>query len=363
MAGPEKLKHTPLRHVHVASGARMVPFGGWEMPVQYTGILDEHAAVRSGVGLFDISHMGEFVLAGKGALASANRLFTNDANACAVGRAQYTLMCNPQGGVIDDLILYHVRPDFLYLVVNAGNIETDFDWIQRHRGADADLKNESDHTAAVALQGPKAVAVIPEASDIPHFHTGMRTFAGVECFVARTGYTGEDGFELFCNADLAVKLWNELLHRGHQHGIKPCGLGARDTLRLEMCYPLHGHEITPGTTPIEAGLRRYVALDKGDFIGRDVLASQAAQGVSRKLVAFKTTEKCPPPRPLYPLLRDGRRIGAATSGTLSPSLGIGIGMGYVEPGSATVDTSIQVEIRGRPYAAVVCKKPFFNRKP
>jgi aminomethyltransferase len=363
MAGSEILKHTPLRDVHVASGARMVSFGGWEMPVQYTGILDEHTAVRSAVGLFDISHMGEFVLAGKGAMASANRLFTNDVRACAVGQAQYTLMCNPRGGVIDDLILYHVRPDFLYLVVNAGNIDADFGWIDRHRGADTDLKNESDHTGALALQGPHAVAVIPEAADIPHFHAGMRTFGGVECFVARTGYTGEDGFELFCNADLVVKLWNDLLHRGHKHGIKPCGLGARDTLRLEMCYPLHGQDITSETTPIEAGLGRYVALDKDDFIGRNVLATQRSQGVGRKLVAFKTTEKCPPPRPHYPLLRDGRRIGETTSGTLSPSLGVGIGMGYVEPGSAAVDTSIQVEIRGRPYAAVTCKKPLFNRKP
>jgi aminomethyltransferase len=362
MAGTETWQHTPLRGVHVASGARMVPFGGWEMPVQYTGILEEHAAVREAVGLFDISHMGEFVVAGRGATATLNRLLTNNVQACAVGQAQYTLMCNPQGGVIDDLIVYHVRPDFFYLVVNASNIDADFDWIHRHLEAGTDLKNESDHTAAVALQGPKAVAVIPEASDITHFRSGMRTIGGVECFVARTGYTGEDGFELFCNADLVETLWNELLHRGRPHGIKPCGLGARDTLRLEMGYPLHGQDITPQTTPIEAGLGRYVSLEKGDFIGRDVLAAQKEKGVSRKLIAFQMTEKSPPPRPHYRLLRDGRAVGEVTSGTQSPSMGIGIGMGYVETDASAINTPLHVEIRGRPHAAIVTKKPIWNRK-
>ena len=346
------LQQTPLHAAHVALGARMVPFGGWDMPVQYAGILTEHLAVRQRVGLFDISHMGEFIVAGPTAETTLNRLFTNDIRKVAVGQAQYTLLCNAAGGILDDLILYRIEPAVFLLIVNAGNIANDFAWLSQHLA----VTDQSNQTAALALQGPQARQILD--SSLASFHVARQAVFGKNCWVARTGYTGEDGYEILCDNTDAVFLWNEFLKRG----ATPCGLGARDTLRLEACLPLHGHDIVDDTTPIEAGLSRFVAFDKGDFSGRDVLLQQRDRGVARKLAAFRmTAAKCPPPRQHYPIFDGGQKIGEVTSGTQSPTLGGGIGLGYVAAGSAEVGTTIAVEVRGKLFPATIAKKPLYKR--
>jgi aminomethyltransferase len=355
------LKRTPLYAAHLEWGAKMVPFGGWEMPVQYSGILEEHAAVRERVGLFDISHMGEFLVAGPNAERALNDLLTNDVTKIAVGQAQYTLLCNYQGGVVDDLIVYRLEPTVYLVIVNAGNIEKDFVWMNSNATVSAVFENLSDRFAALALQGPAARKFFDFSNALPHFCVQRREVFGRECWVARTGYTGEDGFELFCEATDAPHLWRMLLGRGEQFGIKPCGLGARDTLRLEMCYPLHGNDITEETTPLEAGLGKFVSLDKGAFVGSDVLTRQKEEGVKRKLIAFKMTEKSPPPRPHYAIFAASRKVGEITSGTQSPTLGVGIGMGYVEAAEAQVGKPIEIEIRGKRFSAAIEKKPILKR--
>ncbi len=361
MHSTQTLKRTPLYAAHLEWGAKMVPFGGWEMPVQYSGILDEHAAVRERVGLFDISHMGEFLVAGPNAEAVLNELLSNDLRRIAVGQAQYTLLCKETGGIVDDLIAYRVEPSVFLLIVNASNIEKDFTWMNTYASKSLVLDNLSDKMAALALQGPFAAKVFTEAAAIAHFGITRLGVFGRQCWVARTGYTGEDGFEIMCDAADAPALWAGLLERGKASGIKPCGLGARDTLRLEMCYPLHGNDITEETTPLEAGLGKFVSFDKGAFVGRDRLAAQKEKGVTRKLVAFKMAGKCPPPRPHYPIVANGLKIGEITSGTLSPTLGVGIGMGYVEAAEARVGAPIEIEIRGKRFAAVIEKKPILKR--
>ena len=361
MVATEKLKRTPLYAAHLESGAKMVGFGGWEMPVQYSSIVEEHLAVRRRVGLFDISHMGEVLVAGPNAERVLNRLLTNDARRLAIGQGQYTLLCNDGGGIVDDLIAYRLEPTVYLLVINASHIERDFNWMTTHADAACVLENRSDKTAAMALQGPAATRCLPEAAGLKRFHIQRLRVADRDCRVARTGYTGEDGFELLCAPSDAAALWTELLARGREFGIQPCGLGARDTLRLEMCYPLHGNDITEATTPLEAGLDKFVAFDKGDFIGRAALEEQRAKGVARKLVAFRMTEKCPPPRPHYPILAGGQRTGEITSGTQSPSLGVGIGMGYVTAGAATPGAQIDIEIRGKKYTAVIEKPPLLKK--
>jgi aminomethyltransferase len=361
MYNTHTLKRTPLHTAHLEWGAKMVPFGGWEMPVQYSGILEEHAAVRERVGLFDISHMGEFVLAGPNAETVLNELFSNDIRKISVGQAQYTLLCNEDGGIIDDLIAYRVEPSVFLVIVNASNIEKDFAWMKARTPKPVVLDNLSDKMAALALQGPQAVKVLPEAASVPHFGVGRFAVFGKRCWVARTGYTGEDGFEIVCDATDAPALWVGLLERGEPFGIKPCGLGARDTLRLEMCYPLHGNDITEETTPLEAGLGKFVSFDKSAFIGNDTLTRQKEEGVKRKLIAFKMTDKSPPPRPHYPILAGGRKVGEITSGTQSPTLGVGIGMGYVEVAGAHPGKPIEIEIRGKRFSAVVEKKPILKR--
>jgi aminomethyltransferase len=361
MHGTETLKRTPLYATHLEWGAKMVPFGGWEMPVQYSGILEEHAAVRERVGLFDISHMGEFLVAGPNAETALNELLSNDLRKIAVGQAQYTLLCDDHAGIIDDLIAYRVEPSVFLLIVNASNIEKDFAWMNARASKAVVLDNLSDNMAALALQGPCAAKVLAEAVMVPHFSIARLGINGRQCWVARTGYTGEDGFEIVCDAADAPALWAGLMERGKTFGIKPCGLGARDTLRLEMCYPLHGNDLTEETTPLEAGLGKFVSFDKGPFIGRDTLAEQKGKGVSRKLVAFKMTEKSPPPRPHYPILANGRKLGEITSGTQSPTLGVGIGMGYVAAIQARAGASIEIEIRGRAFPAAIEKKPILKR--
>src|SRR2546426_2183849 len=383
------LKRTPLFAAHQKLGARLIEFGGWEMPVQYSSIVDEHLAVRKAAGLFDISHMGEVHVGGPAAGAFLNYLLTNDINRIAIGQGQYTLMCNERGGVIDDLYVYRTADRQYLAVVNASRIDSDVEWIKHQiasnpQASDIGFYNASDLFKAVALQGPRvkefintcvagesfACTKVCQAADLKKNQLGLFEFSaglgGYAIYVARTGYTGEDGFEVIAPFPIVInRIWNQTLEAGRPFGLKPCGLGARDTLRTEMGYPLYGHELDENTTPIEAGLGFFVALDKGDFVGRSVLAEQKEKGVSRKCVAIKMTDKCAPPRPHYPIWSAGtdtKRIGEVVSGTQSPSLGIGIGMGYVPPQFAKPDTAIDIEIRGKRFAAVVVPKPIY-RKP
>ncbi|MBI3417950.1 MAG: glycine cleavage system aminomethyltransferase GcvT [Verrucomicrobia bacterium] len=377
------LKRTPLFAVHQKLGARLVEFGGWEMPVQYSSIMDEHLAVRRAAGLFDISHMGEVRVSGPAALGFLNRTLTNDLRKLAPCHGQYTLMCNERGGVIDDLYAYRLAQDDFLLIINASRIEPDTAWLRRqfqaaNPGNGDRFENVSDALGAVALQGPRAVEFIDEcfpaitagptgvkrASELKKNQIGIFTFAGHSVYVARTGYTGEDGFEIIAATEIIAAIWERLMSAGHAHCLQPAGLGARDTLRTEACFPLYGHELDEETTLIEAGLGFFVALDKGEFIGRTVLADQKANGVAKKCVAFKMTEKSAPPRPGYPIWSSGSAaapIGKVVSGTQSPTLGIGIGLGYVIPEFAKPDTMIGIEIRGRRSSAVVVQKPFYRK--
>ncbi len=377
------LKRTPLFAAHQRLGARIVEFGGWEMPVQYSSSVQEHLAVRKAAGIFDISHMGEVRVSGPGAAKYLNRVLTNDIRKLAVGQAQYSLMCNERGGVVDDLYVYRVDEEDYLLVVNASRIEADWDWLQAQfdrspAGEAIDLKNASAQFGAVAIQGPRVVEFITKAveggsirgtlvghvTELPRNHVAVFVLAGISIFVARTGYTGEDGFELVAPAESIEMVWDRLLQAGQAHGLQPAGLGARDTLRTEMCYPLYGHELDEQTTPIEAGLGFFVALDKGDFVGRTVLSAQKTQGVVKKCAAFKMTGQSAPPRPGYAIWSreaSPTQIGRVVSGTQSPSLGIGIGLGYVPPRLAQPQTTIEIEIRGKRAPATIVPKPIYRQ--
>ena len=373
------LKRTSLFSAHEKLGAKLIDFGGWEMPVQYTSITDEHLAVRNAAGIFDISHMGEVTVSGAGAEAFLNSVLTNDIRKLASGQGQYTLMCNERGGVIDDLYAYRLSVNVYFLIINASRIADDVAWLQaqaaKFSGSELNLTDASRHYAAIAVQGPRVKEFIndciPGASasvcpmgavtDLKKNQIAGFHFDNHNILVARTGYTGEDGFEILGpDADLQ-HLWDKLLAAGQPFGIKPCGLGARDTLRTEVCYPLYGHELDEHTTPIEAGLGFFVALDKGEFNGRAVLAEQKANGTKKKLVAFKMTDKSAPPRPHYKIFSGDKEIGIVTSGTQSPSLNVGIGLGYVPPEFSAPDTKIEIEIRGKKFAAVVVKKPIYKK--
>jgi aminomethyltransferase len=358
-------QRTPLHDVHVRAGARMVEFAGWEMPVQYAGILAEHEAVRTRVGLFDVSHMGEVVFRGPKALESLQRLFTNDLSRCADGQAQYGCLCREAGGIVDDVVVYRRGAEDLLVCVNAANRQKDFDWLHGHAFG-ADVQNESDAWAQLALQGPRAPQVLEKLTSVRLSSIGTYRFAsaevaGIACLLARTGYTGEDGFELFCASDAGPRLWNALIEAGAAEGIAPCGLGARDSLRLEMAYRLYGSDMDDTTTPLEAGLAWVVKLDKGDFVGRDAMVKQKEAGLSRKLVGF-TLVDAGIPRHGYAVLQDGKPAGTVTSGTKSPSLGTAIGLAYVPPGLAAEGSTFAVDIRGRPAAAKVVKTPFYAKK-
>ncbi|HEX7862351.1 MAG TPA: glycine cleavage system aminomethyltransferase GcvT [Verrucomicrobiae bacterium] len=369
------LKRTPLYESHQALNAKLIDFGGWEMPVQYTSILDEHNTVRKAAGIFDISHMGEFFVTGTGAQEFLNSALTNDVTKLAPGQGQYTLMCNERGGVVDDLYLYCLGLGNYLLIVNASRIAADFAWLQglheKHPNASKiKLDEKSASYGAVAVQGPNVAKFIDAAfpsdvavSTLAKNEIRMVSFRGELIYIARTGYTGEDGFEIISPAPLIAPVWEECLRSGKDHGLKPCGLGARDTLRLESCYPLYGHELNDTTSPIEAGVGFFVALDKPQFVGAEVLREQKANGPAKRLVAFKMTGKSPPPRQDYAIWSaDGsQKLGAITSGTQSPTLGVGLGLGYVPPSHAATDTSLQIEIRGNKFPAVVVKKPFYKR--
>jgi aminomethyltransferase len=385
-------KKTPLYDEHMRLGAKMVPFGGWLMPVQYTSIVEEHQAVRNHVGVFDISHMGQFIVDGAGGRDWLNSMLTNNVNRLDVGMGQYTFLLNDRGGIIDDLIVYRIDEHKYLLVVNAARADEDFAWLQNHlsegrslnraggglpafakataRGetaAPCNLTNRSANFGAVAIQGPRTIALFHalfgKDIELPaRNHIVDVPFNTTNLSVARTGYTGEDGIEVFFPAKEAVKFWSAVLERGEPLGIKPCGLGARDTLRLEMCYPLNGSDLSPERNPIEAGLGFFVDLAKPHFIGRDALLKTNEFGPREKLVPFRMKEKGPPPRPHYTVFRNGKRIGEVTSGTLSPSLNWGIGMAYVSSAHAKIGAEIDIEIRAQKFPATVEKKPLY-RKP
>ena len=363
---PTSLKRTPLHDVHVKAGAKMVPFGGWDMPVQYSGIIEEHRAVRRAVGLFDISHMGEFEVEGKDALAVVQRLCTNDAAALVPGQVQYSLLCHPTGGIVDDLTLYRLAEDRFMLTVNASNIDKDWRWVTEQGLGDARWVDVSDATALLAVQGPKAEALVGRLSDadvrrIPYYRFVRGAVAGVPTLISRTGYTGEDGYELYIPAARAEHCWHALMEAGAPDGIQPVGLGARDTLRLEMKFALYGNDIDDTTNPLEAGLGWVVKPAKGDFIGKTAIEGVRAKGVTRKLVGFAMVERAVP-RHGYPLLKDGAPIGHVTSGSFGPAVERCIGMGYVPPGLAAVGSEFDVEIRGKAHPARVVPTPFYPSK-
>jgi aminomethyltransferase len=359
-------KKTPLYDEHVRLGAKMIPFGDWIMPVQYSGIIDEHQAVRKNVGVFDISHMGQLVATGPRAGAWLNEMLTNNIDKLEVGTGQYTFLLNERGGIIDDLIVYRTATDTFLLVVNASRIDEDFGWLQKHVGDNATLQNRSADFGGLAIQGPRVVELLnaflgddeelPARNQIEDFDC-----CGMKVTIARTGYTGEDGVEVFFPAADAPKIWDGLLEKGKDLGIRPCGLGARDTLRLEMCYPLNGSDLSPEHNPIEAGLGFFVDLKKPKFVGREVLADAKENGTPKRLVAFRMKSKGPPPRPHYSVWHDGERVGEVTSGSLSPSLNEGIGMAYVASAHAKVGTEIEIEVRDRKLPAVIEKKPLYKK--
>jgi len=362
------LRRTPLYDQHVALGARMVEFGGWEMPVQYSSILKEHEAVRTAAGLFDISHMGELRVRGKDAAAFLNRVLTNQIGKVGVGQSQYSLLLNEKGGVVDDLFIYAVAPSEFLLVVNASYIEEDFRLLQSLLAGEAELINESDATAALALQGPRSPAILDawiSGASAQLGHHAIRFFKSPQgpVWIARTGYTGEDGFEILCDAISASAIWKKLLEIGASHGLLPCGLGARDTLRMEVCYPLNGHELGPEISPLEAGLSIFIDLEKPEFRGRDALLKQKQAGVPRKVVALKTEPGGPPPRAGYAIHRNGKKVGVLTSGGLSPSLQTGIGLGLIETAEAVIGNSVDIEIRGKYVSATIVKKPIYRKSP
>jgi aminomethyltransferase len=351
----------------------MVPFAGWLMPVQYTGIVEEHQAVRNNVGIFDISHMGQLIADGAGAREWLDTMLTNNVGKLDVGTGQYTFLLNARGGIIDDLIVYRIGEQKFLLVVNAARTDEDFAWLQKHLPAaeataasEVRLVSRSADFGGVAIQGPRIAelfhAIFGDDADLPPRNSiADFPFDGSTVSVARTGYTGEDGIEVFFRSQDAANFWNAVLEEGNPLGIKPCGLGARDTLRLEMCYPLNGSDLSPERNPIEAGLGFFVDMTKSNFIGRDVLVETKGKGPREKLVPFRMKEKGPPPRPHYAVFENGERIGEVTSGTLSPSLNWGVGMAYVSTARAKVGAQIDIEIRGQKFPASIQKKPLYKK--
>lgn len=343
----------------------MVEFGGWDMPVQYRGIIEEHRTVRSAVGLFDVSHMGELEVEGPDALATLQWLTSNDVGALEVGQVQYSVLCYPHGGIVDDLTVYRLAPDRFMITVNASNIDKDFAWVterSRERAGRAAWKNVSSETALLAVQGPKAEALVGRLADrdvtrVGYYRFERGTVAGAPTVISRTGYTGEDGFELYTPADDARALWAALLDAGAKDGVAPIGLGARDTLRLEMRYVLYGNDIDETTNPLEAGLGWIVKPAKGEFIGRGAIERVRAEGVTRRLVGLEMAERSVA-RHGYPVVKDGARLGVVTSGSYGPSVDRSIALAYVDAAHAAVGSEVGVEIRGQAKAAKVVKTPF-----
>lgn len=370
------MKRTPLYENHKRLGARFTEFGGWEMPVQYSGVIDEHNAVRSAAGLFDVSHMGEVTVKGPRALAFLEHVTSNEVSKLVDGKAQYSFLPNENGGVVDDIIVYRLGTDDYLLCVNAANTDKDYAWLSKQNARfNADLKNVSDEFAQIAIQGPRAVEIFEiavgaaagsfAAAAMPSFTTKhyvptAGALKGKSLLLARTGYTGEDGFEIFCTPGDAPLLWDVLIECGAPHGLKPCGLGARDTLRLEACLPLHGHELTDARSALVSGLGWVVKLQKEDFIGKASLAAEKAGGLPQKLVGFEVKEPG--------IVRDGatifkgdRQVGIATSGTKTPTVNKAIGLAVVESAVAELGTGLHAEVRGKRLAIEIVKTPFYKR--
>ncbi|WP_224361962.1 glycine cleavage system aminomethyltransferase GcvT [Hyalangium versicolor] len=358
-------RRTPLNEAHRKLGARMVDFVGWDMPVQYTSVIGEHEAVRNAVGLFDVSHMGEIEFRGQGALETVNHLISNDLTRCADGQALYSGLLTEQGTFVDDIVAYRFSPERIFICVNSSNREKDFAWMQSHAQGVKPV-DRSDEFAQIAVQGPKAPGLVQRLTKADLSKVGTYRFtegevAGVKCIISRTGYTGEDGFELYCAANEAEKLWNALLQEGQADGVKPCGLGARDSLRTEMKYALYGNDIDDAHTALEAGLGWIVKLDKpGGFIGKDALQRQKAEGLKRKLVGFEITGSGIP-RHGYSIMKGGQKVGEVTSGTMGPSVKKPIGIGYVPAELSAEGSTFDVDIRGRPVPAQVVKTPFWKK--
>jgi aminomethyltransferase len=363
----EQLKRTALYDVHAALGAKIVPFAGFEMPVLYKGIVVEHNAVRERVGIFDVSHMGEVTVRGPHALDFVQKITVNDASALSDGQAQYSAMCRPNGGIVDDLLVYKRGDNDYLIVINASNIEKDFGWMQQNLIDGVDLENVSDDYSLLAVQGPRSIETLQKLTDtdlnaIEYYHFVEGTVAGEKAIISRTGYTGEVGFEIYLSSDkeASERVWNAIMEAGAEFGIEPAGLGARDTLRLEMGYCLYGNDIDETTNTIEAGLGWITKPAKGEFNGRDVVVRVKEEKPTRKLVGFEMNERAIP-RQHYRITADGKDIGEVTSGTSSITLGKGIGMGYVESAYAKPGTTVNILIRDKEIPATVVKIPFVKK--
>ncbi len=359
------MKHTPFYTIHRQLGAKMVPFGGYEMPVQYTSIIEEHKAVRNAVGVFDTSHMGEFVVKGKNAEAFLQRVTVNDVAKLVPGEAQYSAMCYDDAGIVDDLLVYKFGDDHFMVVVNASNIDKDFEWMSRHLMPEVEFRNASDITALLAIQGPRSCAALQRLTSIdlktiPYYHFIEGSLGGVEMIISRTGYTGELGFEIYFSPAYAERVWQSIFTAGKDCGITPVGLGARDTLRLEMGYRLYGNDIDQTTNTLEAGLGWITKFKKGDFIGRPVLEKVKADGLKRKLVGVEIEEKAIA-RHGYAIHSNGTNVGSVTSGTFSPSLEKGIAMGYVNVAYSSVGSPVHIDVRGKSVQGKITALPFLKK--
>jgi aminomethyltransferase len=359
------IRKTPLFDQHVALGGKMVEFAGWELPVQYRGVIEEHHAVRKNAGLFDVSHMGEVLVEGPSALKFLNSITCNDVRKIVDGGAQYNALTNERGGVIDDIIIYRRTGERFFICVNASNAQKDFEWIAAHAPKEVQVKNQSDQFGQIALQGPRSedilATIIPEVKGMRPFSFIERKWKDVTLMVARTGYSGEDGFEIFVPWQMTPQLWNELLERGALHGIIPCGLGARDSLRLEAALPLHGHELGEEITTLESGLGWITKLEKEDFIGRQALLNQRTAGVPQALVGFFVNDSGIARHGDIIFDASGSEIGMVTSGTKTPTLNRALGLALVKSKHAALGSEIQIAVRGRKLAAQVVKKPFYKR--
>ena len=360
------MKHIPLRHIHEALGAKMVDFAGFYMPVQYEGVTIEHETVRNGIGVFDVSHMGEFLLSGENALNLIQKVCSNDASTIEIGKAQYSCLPNENGGIIDDLIIYRMKEDQYLLVVNASNIDKDWNWISKHNDMGVEMRNLSDDYALLAIQGPKSIEAMQSLtsvnlSEIPYYSFVVGDFAGIEnVIISATGYTGSGGFEIYCKNEEVEQIWNKVFEAGASFGIKPIGLAARDTLRLEMGFCLYGNDIDDTTSPLEAGLGWITKFTK-DFINSENLKKQKEEGVTRKLVGFELLERGIPRHDYEIADASGNIIGKVTSGTMAPSLGKGIGLGYVTTENSKPETEIFIKIRNNNVKAKVVKTPFYKK--
>ena len=360
------MKDIPLIHIHEKLGAKILPFAGYNMPILYEGVNAEHETVRNAVGVFDVSHMGEFMISGPNALALIQKVCTNDASVLTIGRAQYTCLPNKENGIVDDLIVYKMAEEEYLLVVNASNIDKDWEWISSHNDVNAEMKNLSDDYSLLAIQGPKAIEAMQtlttiELAEIKNYHFEVGTFAGIEnVIISATGYTGSGGFEIYCKNDEVERIWMKVFEAGAFYGIKPIGLAARDTLRLEMGFCLYGNDINDTTSPFEAGLGWITKFTK-EFVNSEKLKQQKELGVTRKLVGFELIDRGVPRQDYEIVDKDGNTIGIVTSGTMAPSLNKGIGLGYVTTAFSSPDSEIYIRIRKNDVLAKVVKLPFYKK--